>query len=852
MSSAKRSVEAWPTGTVTFLMTDVVGSSSLAEADPARYLELLARHDALAREAVSREGGVLVKHRGEGDSIFAAFGSAEAGARAAQSLVAGAWRDLGLELRAALHCGAATLAEGDYRGDAVNRCGRLRGLAAPRQVLLSGSVAALLAPVSAQPLGSVRLRGLVRPVELFVLAGDGLVQEGSPSGVRRGNLVAPMGRLYGREEELAALGRAFERWRLVELVGPGGVGKTRLATEFGTGVAGRFPGGVWFVDLTRTEAAPIEPTVLNELGLSAPGERDAAAVVGQELGGEGEALLILDNCEHVAGAAAGFVRRLAALAPSLRVLATTLEHLPVSGTSGMAGSGVATVKVGPLSSGAAAAAMLRDVAEAKAIPVVGSDAEVAGLCRDLDGLPLAIELAVPRLRTLSVAGVRARLGGWLGRGGAGEGVGERQSSLGALVAYSLGRLSAEERDLLESLARFAGGFTLAHAEAVCARDAEEVEERLGGLLERSMVSPDEQGGVGGDEGGEPRFRLLSAVRAGVRAGTADPAARGAAFVAWAVGWAQAGVAAGPPFGTIRGEVANLEAAFDDALELGDAMSAAVIARGLGKVYLETFDTRAGLRLYIALESRFGELDEASRGIALTTLGAFQLARRAFGAAGSALREALALYEAAGEEERSLVVRVNLAIAYDGEGDPAACAREAGLAMAGFEALGRSRYAAAARLSHALGLWRSGDEGGAAAAIAGLASGSHEEDRLLLDAFLSAVAVELAAAERDGEARTAILRMDGTCKDGENEVAPALLAAADLLHKAGEGALVLRCAGVYEAVMAAKGLPPTPSCETILSRLRRAGRAPSREDKGEVVALWPLVREKLAHEPGGMG
>ncbi len=857
LGHATSDAAGWPTGTVTFLMTDVVGSSALAEADHERYLAILDRHDALAREAVGR-GGAMVKHRGEGDSTFAAFASAEAGARAGAEFVGRAWRELGIELRAALHCGTATFADGDYRGDAVNRCGRLRSLAGARQVLVSGAVAALLPPGLASPRGSVRLRGLVRPMEVFVLAGEGLSADAAPSlgglsGERRGNLTPPTGTLYGREGDLAALGRAFARGRLVELVGPGGMGKTRLALEFGaragTGSGAGFPGGAWFVDLTRTEGAPIEPTVLAQLGLSAPGERDAAAAVAEALGSRegGEALLILDNCEHVAPAAAGFVRRLAGLAPSLRVLATSLEHLPVRG--------MATVPLGPLAwdgadgTDGAAVRMLREIAAEKAVPVEGSDEEVAGLCRDLDGLPLAIELVVPRLRTLSVAGVRARLDRWLRRGsdgGAGEGVTERHASLGALVAYSLGRLSLGERDLLEGLAPFAGGFGLEHAEAVCACEADEVEATFGSLLERSMVSPDER--ASDALGGEHRFRLLSAVRAGVRAGTADPRARGASFVAWGVGFAQSALAGGPPFAAVRGEIANLEAAFDDALELGDALSAARIAKGLRKPYLADFDARSGRRLYEALAPHLEGLPPDDRADALNSLGIFRMHQREFASARRALESASRLYEAAGQRDRLPIVGLNLAIVRDGEGDHRGCVDEARRALEGFRASGDPQGISRASLTLALGLLRSGAEAEADALIVELEARAAEGGNgLLVDAYHSSAAVEFLLKGRDREAVGALRRIRGEDAFVEPELATALLAAGSLLYKGGDVPLAARCLRSFESSVEARGLTTTQGHREIIGRMPDA-RSTGQEGGRDLRALWSHVRPRVTSDP----
>ncbi|HEY7599106.1 MAG TPA: adenylate/guanylate cyclase domain-containing protein, partial [Candidatus Limnocylindrales bacterium] len=402
-----------PTGTVTFMFTDIEGSTRLVQALGERYPPLLARHHALLRAAISGAGGVEVST--EGDAFFAAFDSAAAAIAAAVSaqraLAAEEWpADAPVRVRMGLHSGAGETLDQTYVGLDVHRAARIAAAAHGGQLLLSDATRALAGTLPAglelRDLGEHRLKDLAAPERLFQVAIDGLADQFPPLrtlDARRGNLPAPPTSFLGREADVERVSALLGDSRLVTLTGPGGTGKTRLSIEVATRLAGGFPGGAWFVALEAVrDPALVLPEVAATLGVvEQPGQPIETALAARLA--EQPTLLVIDNLEQVvaAGPALG---RLIAAAPALRVLGSSREPLRVSGEQ--------EYPVPPL---ADEPATLLFIERAQLItpgfmPAGATLEAVREIGRRLDGLPLAIELAAARIRVLTAEQIRDRLG----------------------------------------------------------------------------------------------------------------------------------------------------------------------------------------------------------------------------------------------------------------------------------------------------------------------------------------------------------------------------------------------------------------------------------------------------------
>jgi predicted ATPase/class 3 adenylate cyclase len=523
-----------PTGTITFLLTDVEGSTRLWEEHPDAAPAALARHDALIQNAVAGHGGTIVRHRGEGDSHFAVFRRASDAAGAAcaiqLALVAETWPvPTPLRVRIALHTGEAELRGGDYYGSTVNRCARLRSLAHGGQVLISNSCCelardALPAGASLRDLGEHHLRDLQRPEHVFQLLHPGLPAAFPPIKSLKSlphNLPQPLGSFIGREHEVAQVVEMLApdrtpSTRLVTLTGAGGVGKTRLALQAALELLERFPDGVWWVEL-----APLaDPELLPQAIASAlaareePGRTLEAALV--QYCKQRSLLLVLDNCEHLVQACARMVEMLLRNCPEVRVLATSREALGIAGERAHRVPSLLLPDLDhlpPADRLAQAEAVRLFVDRAAAVRpefrLASENARVvAQICHRLDGIPLAIELAAARVKLLPLDHIAARLDDRfrLLTGGSRTAL-PRHQTLRATMDWSYDLLSQAERDLLLRLSVFAGGWTLEAAEAVCSGESIEdsqVFDLLSQLVDKSLVVV--------DEAGEARYRLLETVR----------------------------------------------------------------------------------------------------------------------------------------------------------------------------------------------------------------------------------------------------------------------------------------------------------------------------------------------------
>ena len=542
-------VEAVPPGrTTTFLITDIEGSTRLWEEHRETMASALAAHDAILRAAVERAGGHVFKTTGDG--LLAAFDHAPAAVVAAldgqQQLGRHAWpADTGpLLVRMAIHCGSAERRDGDYFGPTLNRAARLLAIGHGGQVLLSGATAGLVAddlPAGCELVdrGEHRLRDLDRAEHVHQLAGPGLRLEFPPLrsiAPRDSHLPTQVTSFVGRTRELAEVRRLLGTSRLVTLVGVGGTGKTRLMLEAATSVADRYRDGVRLVELAPIgDAALVVPEILGALGTRpSPGQSALDAAV--DFLRAKELLLLLDNCEHLVGAAADAAHRLLAACPGLSILATSREGLGVEGEAifsvpslglpdaiGMRPNRAAEVV--DLERAAASDAVRLFVERATAtLPSFVLDAEgapaVVEICRRLDGIPLALELAAARVNVLSVADIAQGLGDRfrLLTGGRRTAV-PRQQTLQALIDWSWDLLDDADRRLLRRLSVFIGGWTLEAAAAVTADEPMPAEaawrglpatarlealDGLGRLVDRSLVVVDRAGAT--------RYRMLETIR----------------------------------------------------------------------------------------------------------------------------------------------------------------------------------------------------------------------------------------------------------------------------------------------------------------------------------------------------
>jgi predicted ATPase/class 3 adenylate cyclase len=514
------------TGTVTFLFSDIEGSTRLLNAQGDAWAALLERHQSLLREAFTRHGGEEVGT--EGDSFFVAFptapGAVAAATDAQRSLWEEAWPE-GAEIRVrmGMHTGEASFSAKTYVGLHVHRASRIAGVAHGGQVLLSDVTRALVDQelpdgVELRDLGEHRLRDLEHPEHLWQLVIAGLPSEFAPissADQTPNNLPVRLTTFLGREREIAEVKSLLDGHRLLTLTGPGGTGKTRLSLEVAARSMSDFPDGVHFVELAAvTDPDLVMATAAQTLGLPDRGGRSAVDRLVDYVG-ERRILLVLDNFEQVLDAAPDVGRLLAAC-----------EHLSVvtSSRSALGVSGEQEYPVPPLGlpdpsnlppltqlSQYEAVALFIERARAvkPAFEVTNENAPaVAEICVRLDGLPLAIELAAARIRIFTPQAMLARINDRLGLlSGGSRDLPERQQTLRGAIAWSHDMLDEAERGLFAGLSVFVGGGGLDAIERVCADEVPgDILDTLASLVEKSLVRQRE--GIDG----EPRFAMLETIR----------------------------------------------------------------------------------------------------------------------------------------------------------------------------------------------------------------------------------------------------------------------------------------------------------------------------------------------------
>ena len=514
-----------PSGTVTFLFTDIEGSTGLWERAGGTMAAALARHDAILRNQAERHGGTIFA--GGGDGFAVAFSDASSAVHAAVD----AQLELGgpdgpgateLRVRMGIHTGVAEERDGNYFGPALNRCARLMRAAHGGQILCSDVTAALCRDATEPAVGLVdlgehRLRDLAHPMRVFQIAHPSLAPDFPPLrslDAYPTNLPAQLASFVGREAELAEAEKYLLEGRLLTLTGVGGVGKTRLALQVAADLVPHYPDGAWLVELGPVgDPASVADVVATALGVQARPGQPLVLGLSDYLRGK-SLLLLLDNCEHLVAAVAALVEHLLQVSPRLTVLATSREGL------GLAGEHV--MPVGPLGlpdddtvvavQGADAVRLFveraRDVRAGFGLDRDNA-AVVARLCRRLDGIPLALELAGARVRSMAPADILSHLDQRfrLLTGGRRTAL-SRQQTLRGAIDWSFDLLDDRERAVLGRLAAFAGGFDLVAAEAVAGWGEIEVIdvcELVDRLVDKSLVLADLSGATA-------RYRLLEMIR----------------------------------------------------------------------------------------------------------------------------------------------------------------------------------------------------------------------------------------------------------------------------------------------------------------------------------------------------
>jgi predicted ATPase/class 3 adenylate cyclase/DNA-binding XRE family transcriptional regulator len=518
-------------GPLTFLFTDIEGSTGLLRRlGEGAYAQVLAGHHELIRSALAARGGTEVVMQGDG--FFAVFSSPRSCVAAVlemqQALQAREWPGgEQIRVRMGIHCGEAVETAAGLVGLEVHRAARIAAVGYGGQVLVSEPAAGLVRDwlpegVALADLGIHRLKDLGRPERLFQLRAAGLQPEfpplrslGNPALLN--NLPAQLSAFIGRGRELAEVRALVESSRLVTLTGAGGSGKTRLGLQAAAGLLDGSGDGVWLAELAAvTDQDGVPAAVAGALRIPPQPGRDVLDTLADALAPQ-DILIVLDNCEHLIGGCAKTAEVILRRCPRAHVLATSREPLGIAGETiyrvpplSLPGEDDADSASAAGSSDAVALLAARAAAQGVSLDLDGNTLGLAvSVCRRLDGMPLAIELAASRLRSMSLPDLHARLDQRFGllTGGSRTAL-ERQQTLRAAVGWSFSLLAAAEQVLLARLSVFAGGFDLPAAEAVCgfgAVDAAEVAGLLGSLVDKSLV-------VAEPAGGTLRYRLLETIR----------------------------------------------------------------------------------------------------------------------------------------------------------------------------------------------------------------------------------------------------------------------------------------------------------------------------------------------------
>ncbi len=499
------------TGVLTFVFTDIEGSTTRWDRAPDAMAQALATHDSIVSETLQAHGGNVFKRLGDGFCcVFPVPArAAEAAVEVQRKLASQAWdRAVGeLRVRIGVHTGNALAADDDYFGPALNRAARVMACGYGGQILLSSATAALvngeLPPgVDCISLGTHRLRDLAEPETIFQLCAPELQRDFPPPRTldfRPNNLPLELSSFVGRDAEMGELRTLITQKRLVTLCGPGGIGKTRLAIQLGAEMLDEFKDGVWLVRLAQISDPELATqTIAAALGVGEAAGEPIATTLLRELGLK-QVLIVLDNAEHLMPAIGSVAKTILDHAKGVRIVATSRESLHVRGEQ--------IFRLGPVSDEAAARLFIERAQSAiHDFDPAGDSEDLAAVAKAVQGIPLAIELSAARLSTLSLRDIRARLGSQLAFLRSSNVDDVRHNTLRETIAWSYELLPARERALLGCLSIFVGGFTLASCEAMASAAAEtHALDVLETLVDKSFLAL----AFGAPES---RYRILDVIR----------------------------------------------------------------------------------------------------------------------------------------------------------------------------------------------------------------------------------------------------------------------------------------------------------------------------------------------------
>jgi predicted ATPase/class 3 adenylate cyclase len=498
-----------PSGVVTFLFTDIESSTKLWERNPAMMREALATHDVLLRETIERNHGVVFKT--VGDACCSAFEHPRDAVRAAieaqRALQTHQWPpEIGaVRVRMGIHSGEISERDGDYFGPAVNRVARLMSIAYGDQILASSSTAALVRDaleddVVLRDLGANRLKDLSRPEPTFQIIAPGL-RSSFPAlptlDLSPNNLPLQISSFVGRANELQEVGQIIGECRLLTIAGPGGIGKTRLALQLAAEILERYQDGAWFVDLTAVHDPQfIAQTIAVALGVQErPNEPVETTLVAHFA--TKNALVVIDNAEQVLADVARLARAILLQCPGVTILATSREPLHIAGEH--------IYRLGALADDGTRLFMER---ARQAAPMMKFDEperiQAAALCKKLEGIPLAIELACARLSSMPLKQLASRLTSGLALSSKDPTESARHRTLRGTIDWSYKLLAPDERAALADLAVFRGGCTNDAVRHV-ATEVRDIDDAIDSLVDKSLLQTDETAGI-------TRYRLLDVVR----------------------------------------------------------------------------------------------------------------------------------------------------------------------------------------------------------------------------------------------------------------------------------------------------------------------------------------------------